>query len=60
MRISIFYCPFNRGVRLKEVLVPRPLSRYDLKENNIVFIISGTIYCFLYKDVIVDARLFVS
>ena len=33
------YCPFNRGVCLKEVLVPRPLTRYDLKENNIVYFI---------------------
>ena len=33
------YCPFNRGVRLKEVLIPRPLTRYDLKEKNIVYFI---------------------
>ena len=33
------YCPFNRGVRLKEVLIPKPLIRYDLKDNNIVYFI---------------------
>ena len=33
------YCPCNRGVRLKEVLVPSPLTRYDIKENNIEYFI---------------------
>ena len=33
------HCSFNRGVRLKEVLVPRPPTRYDLKENSIVYFI---------------------
>ena len=30
------YCLFTKGAHLKKVLIPRHLTRYDLKENNYI------------------------